>query len=55
MTGSPNTTLYVGNLFFETTEDALKKQFESQGNVVKTRIVYDYRGLSKGYVGTYHA
>lgn len=47
---APNTTLYVGNLYFEVSEDALQRQFASFGKILKTRIVYDHRGLSKGYV-----
>jgi nucleolin len=47
---SPNTTLYVGNLYFEVSEDALQRQFTQFGNILKTRLVYDHRGLSKGSV-----
>ena len=46
---SPSHTLYVGNLFFDVTEDALKKEFQKFGNVNMVRIIYDGRGLSKGY------
>ena len=49
-TNPPNTTLYIGNLFFEVTEDQLKKVFSRFGAVTKSSIVYDNRGLSRGYV-----
>lgn len=42
-------TLYVGNLFFDVTEDVLKKEFEKFGTINSVRIVMDGRGLSKGY------
>ncbi|MCJ1395698.1 hypothetical protein MMC18_008584 [Xylographa bjoerkii] len=42
-------TLYVGNLFFDVTEDALKQEFQKFGNVNLVRIIYDGRGLSKGF------
>lgn len=45
-----NKTLYVGNLFFEVTEASLAEYFSTYGNIVKTRIVFDARGMSKGYV-----
>ena len=44
------TTLYVGNLFFDVKEQDLEKEFSKAGQVVKTKIIYDQRGLSKGYV-----
>jgi len=40
--------LYVGNLFFEVSEEQLEREFSRFGAVVKTRIIYDNRGLSKG-------
>ena len=43
-------TLYVGNLYFEVTEKALGDEFGRFGEVIGTKIVYDGRGLSKGYV-----
>ncbi|MCJ1280875.1 hypothetical protein MMC26_000192 [Xylographa opegraphella] len=42
-------TLYVGNLFFDITEDALKQEFQRFGTVNMVRIIYDGRGLSKGF------
>lgn len=43
-----NTTLYVGNLYFEVSEDALQRQFAPYGKINRTRIIYDHRGLSRG-------
>ncbi|KAJ9646593.1 hypothetical protein H2199_002642 [Coniosporium tulheliwenetii] len=41
--------LYVGNLFFEVSEEQLEREFSRFGPVTKTRIIYDNRGLSKGF------
>lgn len=49
---APSTTLYIGNLYFEVTEAGLRKEFGKYGNVSSVKIVYDGRGLSKGYVIT---
>lgn len=46
--GADPKTLYVGNLFFDVKEDDLKREFAKAGNVLKVKIVYDQRGLSKG-------
>ena len=43
-------TLYVGNLFFDVTEDALQREMERFGTINSVRIISDGRGLSKGYV-----
>ncbi|MCJ1249163.1 hypothetical protein MMC30_006386 [Trapelia coarctata] len=42
-------TLYIGNLFFDVTEDALKREMERFGTVDTVKIIYDGRGLSKGF------
>ncbi|KAK0654360.1 Heterogeneous nuclear ribonucleoprotein A1 [Lasiodiplodia hormozganensis] len=42
-------TLYVGNLFYQTTEDHLRQEFSRFGNIVKTMIVRDPAGLSRGF------
>ena len=44
----PAHTLYVGNLFFDVTEDALKREMERFGAVKSIKIIHDGRGLSKG-------
>jgi nucleolin len=46
--GSP-TNLYVGNLFFDVSEDDLRREFSKYGEIKSLKIVYDGRGLSKGY------
>ncbi|KAL1839471.1 hypothetical protein VTJ49DRAFT_1480 [Mycothermus thermophilus] len=40
---------FVRNLVFELTEEHLEKAFSKYGNVMKTFIARDPRGLSKGY------
>ena len=47
---TPGRSLYVGNLFFETTTDALRSEFSQFGEIVDCRVVQDNQGLSKGYV-----
>ncbi|ELP93369.1 29 kDa ribonucleoprotein, putative [Entamoeba invadens IP1] len=42
------TKLYVGNLSFKTTEEAMKTHFESFGKVKECRLMI-YRGYSKGF------
>lgn len=41
-------TVYIGNLFYDLTADDLRKHMEKYGTVVKTYIVHDARGISKG-------
>ena len=47
---TPKPTVYVGNLFFDVTENDLGKEFGRYGEVKKTRLIRDARGLSKGSV-----
>lgn len=47
---APNSILYVGNIFFEVSETSLEEYFSRFGPIKSTRIIYDARGLSKGYV-----
>ena len=42
--------LYVGNLFFEITEQDLKEKFGEFGTVNDVKVIRDPRGMSKGYV-----
>lgn len=42
-------TLYVGNLFFQTTEDQVRQEFSKYGNIQKTTIIRDPAGLSRGF------
>ena len=46
-------TLYVGNLFFDVTEESLRKEMERFGPVKRVKIIFDGRGLSKGYASLY--
>ena len=45
----PKETVYIGNLFFDVTAEDLKNELQRYGPVASTRIVYDSRGLSRGY------
>lgn len=45
---TPRATIYVGNLFFDVTENDLQKAFESFGTINESRLIRDARGLSKG-------
>jgi RNA recognition motif-containing protein len=44
----PGLTLYVGNLYYEVTEDQLKRIFSRFGEVKSVKLVMDNRGLSRG-------
>ncbi|KAF2831549.1 RNA-binding domain-containing protein [Ophiobolus disseminans] len=48
-TNPPTKTLYIGNLYYEVTTDQLKKVFSRFGEVENVKIVYDNRGLSRGF------
>lgn len=45
---TPKPTVYIGNLFFDVTEDDLAKELARFGKIVRTRLLRDSRGLSKG-------
>ncbi|PGH26814.1 hypothetical protein AJ80_01580 [Polytolypa hystricis UAMH7299] len=45
----PNESVYVGNLFFDVSAEDLRREMEKYGTVENVRIVYDGRGLSKGF------
>ena len=47
---SPKKTIYIGNLFFDVTENDLVKELARFGTITKCRLMRDSRGLSKGYV-----
>ena len=47
-TATPSSTLYVGNLYFDVTEEDLRREMERFGTVMSVKIIYDGRGLSKG-------
>ena len=42
-------TLYIGNLYYEVTTDQIKRVFSRFGEVSDIKIIYDNRGLSRGY------
>jgi RNA recognition motif-containing protein len=46
---TPNKMLYIGNLYYEVTAEQLKRVFSKFGDVESTKIVYDNRGLSRGF------
>jgi RNA recognition motif-containing protein len=46
---TPNNTLYIGNLYYEVSGEQLKNVFSKFGEVESTKIVYDNRGLSRGF------
>lgn len=46
----PKPTVYIGNLFFDVTEDDLSRELARFGQIKKIRLLRDSRGLSKGYV-----
>lgn len=46
----PKPTIYIGNLFFDVTENDLNKEFSRFGTIQNTRLIRDARGLSKGSV-----
>ena len=46
----PKSTTYIGNLFFDVTENDLIKDFAKFGEINSCKIMRDARGLSKGYV-----
>ena len=46
----PTQRVYIGNLFFEATEESLKDFIEPIGEVQEIMIQRDRRGLSKGCV-----
>ncbi|KAL6703161.1 hypothetical protein ACN47E_010154 [Coniothyrium glycines] len=45
----PSKMVYVGNLYFEVTADQVRRVFARFGEIEKVRIVYDGRGLSRGF------
>jgi nucleolin len=46
--GEPKPTIYIGNLFFDVTENDLVKELSRFGTILKCRLMRDSRGLSKG-------
>lgn len=46
--GEPKSAIYVGNLFFDVSEQDLQTEFSRFGEVESVKIIRDGRGLSKG-------
>lgn len=46
----PSKQLYIGNLFFDVTEEDLRREFSRFGTITNLRVIKDPRGMSKGYV-----
>jgi nucleolin len=44
----PKETVYIGNLFFDITEDDLQREMSRFGPIAKCKLLRDSRGLSKG-------
>jgi len=45
----PSNTVYVGNLYYEVTADQIKRVFGRFGDIENVRIIFDNRGLSRGF------
>lgn len=45
-------TVYVGNLFFSVREQDIEREMSRVGKVESVKIIYDARGLSKGFVSS---
>ena len=50
----PTQRIYIGNLFFEATDEALKDFLDPIGEVQEITIQRDRRGLSKGSVCSFY-
>ncbi|PYI03885.1 RNA-binding domain-containing protein [Aspergillus sclerotiicarbonarius CBS 121057] len=46
---APKESVFIGNLFYDVTAEDLGKTMEKYGTVEKAVIIFDSRGLSKGY------
>lgn len=46
---APTKVVYIGNIQFDATPETLGEEFKKFGNVVGAKIIYDSRGLSKGF------
>lgn len=50
----PSSSVYVGNLYFDVKESDLQTEFSQIGEIKSVKIIYDSRGLSKGYVSFHY-
>ncbi|PUU82264.1 hypothetical protein B9Z19DRAFT_969064, partial [Tuber borchii] len=46
---TPTKVVYVGNIQFDVKEEDLLEEFKGFGKVLSTKIIYDARGMSKGF------
>lgn len=46
---APTKVIYVGNIQFDVKEGDLLEEFKAYGQVLSTKIIYDNRGMSKGF------
>ncbi|KAG0639975.1 hypothetical protein HOY80DRAFT_885569, partial [Tuber brumale] len=46
---TPTKVIYIGNLQFEVDEHNLRDEFKAFGPIQSTKIIYDARGMSKGF------
>jgi len=46
---TPTKVVYVGNIQFDVKEEDLLEEFKAHGQVLSTKIIYDARGMSKGF------
>ncbi|KKK13395.1 hypothetical protein AOCH_001635 [Aspergillus ochraceoroseus] len=46
---TPKETIYIGNLFYDVTPEDLKEQMSKYGVVEEVNLIYDSRGISKGF------
>jgi len=47
---TPTKVVYVGNIQFDVKEEDLQEEFKAFGQILSTKIIYDARGMSKGFV-----
>ncbi|KAI9374395.1 hypothetical protein BJX61DRAFT_307736 [Aspergillus egyptiacus] len=46
---TPKDTIFIGNLFYDVTAEDLKAQMSKYGTVEEVNVLYDSRGISKGF------
>lgn len=46
----PGKSVYVGNLYYEVNADQLQRVFSRFGEIESVKVIYDNRGLSRGYI-----
>lgn len=46
---TPTKVVYVGNIQFDVREQDLEEAFKGFGNILSTKIIYDAKGMNKGF------